>query len=177
MARKLKAVPSGREESRTVLLEHEETAGSARLIRVETGGVDRVTGEALKVYFELQTAGFRKPSLTRTFSGQGDRRRAEYNARVAFLMAQYGVTDFSTTLADIGPRIWESPKNMAALASLADVRDASRTRMDSGDSEAERAPGPGGATTPFTRRPELFREVPAEELEAEDAAIIAVRQR
>ena len=159
MPRKLKAVQRVAGELRTVILEHASVEGSARITRVETGGVDRETGEALRVYFEVTVTGFRKPMATRLFSGQGNPRIAEYNARVAYLLAQYGIIDdYSLPIGAItGPRLWEEPRNMTKLEALSACRrvlPAPRTRMNTGDFDAELRPTlggcPGGRESPET---------------------------
>jgi hypothetical protein len=158
-----------RGESREILLHHEAPHTDVSLVRVGTGGVDRKTGAPLHTYWEM-TAKLRGHALTtRTFSH-------ESNARIAYLMAQHGETDFSTVLKDLGPRLWPEPKNLTALAALP-RREVPMspvwTRMNTGDSEAESSNGGGAA--PWTRpdRPELFREVPVEEIEAEESAVLA----
>jgi hypothetical protein len=182
-----------RVESREILLHHEAPHTDVSLVRVGTGGVDRKTGAPLHTYWEM-TAKLRGHALTtRTFSH-------ESNARIAYLMAQHGETDFSAALKDLGPRLWPEPKNLTALATLprregpmspvwahpgppctgescwchgGEDDPASGTRMNTGDSEAESSNGGGAA--PWTRpdRPELFREVPVEEIEAEESAVLA----
>jgi len=186
-----------RGESREILLHHEAPHTDVSLVRVGTGGVDRKTGDPLHTYWET-TAKLRGHALvTRTFSH-------ESNARIAYLMAQHGVTDFSTALGDLGPRLWPEPKNLTALATLprrevpvspvwaqpephcpgeacwchvGQGAVASGTRMFSGDSEAESTNGRGAA--PWTRpsRPGLFREVPVEELAAEESSVLTAAQR
>lgn len=71
---------------------------------------------------------------------------AEWNARVAYLMAQHGISDFTTALGDIGERLWPEPKNLTALSHprFEKILEAARTRMNSGDSHAESPSGGGG---------------------------------
>ncbi len=124
---------------------------SARLVRVGTDGVDRETGEPVTVFYEVEVTGFRQPTITRTFTH-------EWNARLVYFMAQHGITDLHTPLGEIiGPRLWHEPKNLTALAKLAEqgkrpmlaglagwplrgravTQPAPGSRMNSGDSEAE----------------------------------------
>jgi hypothetical protein len=179
--RQLARLPRGRQESRDVILEHEEAGGrtAARLVRVEGGGVDRTTGQALKVYFELTVKLPHQQEVTRTFSGQGDPVIAERNARMAYLMAQHSCVDFSLPVGELGERIWPEPKNLTTLAKLQAGREwpdsLLRTRMNSGDSHAD-SPSSGGAAMgmAWTRREGLFREVPVGQLEAEDMVTLAL---
>jgi hypothetical protein len=124
--RRLTRIPRSRGESRETILEHEEADGRirARLVRVEAGGVDRTTGASLKVYFELTAKLPREPEVTRTFAGQGDRVTAEWNARIAYLMAQHGTVDFDTPLGELGPRLWPEPRNLTALFHLGEAKVA-----------------------------------------------------
>jgi len=119
-----------RDESRDVLLSHAEPQVSVRLVKVGTGGVDRTTGEPLMVFYEITTKVRGHAEVIRTFSH-------ERNARIAYLMAQSGIVDFSTPLGDIGPRLWQEPKNMTALAALDSAPARPRTRMDTGDSHVD----------------------------------------
>lgn len=95
--RRLRRIPRTPGETRETILAYAGAAGriSARLVRVEGGGVDRTTGAPLEVYFELTVKVPREPEVTRPFAGQGDPVAAEWNARVAYLMAQHGVTRIS----------------------------------------------------------------------------------
>jgi len=188
-----KRTRQSRGESREILLHHEAPHTDVSLVRVGTGGVDRKTGDPLHTYWET-TAKLRGHALVaRTFSH-------ESNARIAYLMAQHGVTDFTTTLGEIEERIWTEPRNLTALATLprrevpvspvwgrpkppcpgdgcwchgGQDEPAPRTRMNTGDSEPEFSNG--GGTAPWTRpgRPGLFREAPVEELAAEESAVLA----
>jgi len=89
-----KRTRQSRGESREILLHHEAPHTDVSLVRVGTGGVDRKTGDPLHTYWET-TAKLRGHALVaRTFSH-------ESNARIAYLMAQRGVTDFTTTLGEI----------------------------------------------------------------------------
>jgi len=130
-------------EVREVILAHEEAAGriAARLVKVETGGVDRETGQPLRTYFEVTIKLPNKAEVTHTFSAQGDQLKAEWNARIAYLAAQHGIVDLSTPLADFGERLWPEPKNLTALAKLRErfgwPETLRRTRMNSGDSHAD----------------------------------------
>ena len=168
-----KRTRQSRGESREILLHHEAPHTDVSLVRVGTGGVDRKTGDPLHTYWET-TAKLRGHALVaRTFSH-------ESNARIAYLMAQHGVTDFTTTLGEIEERIWTEPRNLTALATLP-RREVPMstvwTRMNTGDSEAESTNG--GGTAPWTRpsRPGLFREVPVEELAAEESSVLTAAQR
>jgi hypothetical protein len=129
-----------REESRDTVLSHEAPHTAVRLVRVGTGGVDRQTGAPLRTYWETEVKLRGHAGVTRTFSH-------ERNARIAYLMAQYGVTDFTTLVADLGGRLWEEPRNMTALSKLEPVMTAlsklepvapcSGPRMNGGDSEPD----------------------------------------
>jgi len=186
-----------RGESREILLHHEAPHTDVSLVRVGTGGVDRKTGAPLHTYWEM-TAKLRGHALTtRMFSH-------ESNARIAYLMAQHGVTDFSTALGEIEERIWPEPKNLTALATLprrevpvspvwaqpephcpgeacwchgGQGESASETRMNGGDSGPQ--PANDGGAAPWTRPscPGLFREVPVEELAAEESSVLTAAQR
>lgn len=187
----LSSLPKIRGESRTVLLHHDEAQAAARLVRVETGGVDRQTGAPASAFYEVTVKLHRQPEVTRTFAH-------ERNARLAYLMAQHGATDFTTALADLGPRLWPEPKNLAALDRLPrwdppvspvwtrpphrscpldcwcrpePLQVAPGTRINSGDSDADSllAPTPAPATRPG--RESLFREVPVADLVAEEASV------
>ena len=161
-----------RGESREILLHHEAPHTDAKLIRVGTGGVDRQTGEPLVTYFEVVAKLRRQAEVTRTF-------RSEWNARIAYLMAQHGELDFTAQLGAIGERVWPEPKNLTALGKM-ERRDPPVspvwTRMDTGDSEADSELGLGVAPWIRPERPGLFREVPVEELEAEEQAVLRAAQ-
>jgi hypothetical protein len=149
--RRLRRIPRSPGETREVILAYDAAAGriEARLVRVEGGGVDRTTGHPCKVYFELTAKVPREPEVTRIFAGQGDPVRGEINARVAYLMAQHGCVDFTRPVGELGPRLWPEPKNLTALARLAEAAAASGTRMNSGDSHTDLVAG--GWVAPRTR--------------------------
>ena len=138
-------------ESRAVLLAHVERDIAARLVRVGSGGVDRETGDPAHTYFEITVKVPRTPENTKTFS-------SERNARIAYLVAQHGVVDFATPLMDLGPRLWQEPKNMTLLAGGSTGRcgrpkGLSRTRINSGDFDA-RSPKAGGGAISILSGPE-----------------------
>lgn len=133
---------TGRGESRDTVLSHEAPHTKVTLIEVGTGGVDRKTGAPIRTYWELVVKLRGKAEITRTFSH-------EVNARIAYLMAQHGILDFKTALKDIeGPRLWDEPRNMTALAKLERREPPVSpvwTRINTDDSEAESASGPDPA--------------------------------
>ncbi len=160
--RQLRRIPRTPGETRATILDHGEAGGrlAARLVRVEGGGVDRTTGQPLKVYFELTVKVPGAPEVTRTFAGQGDPIAGEWNARLAYLMAQHGVVDFSTSLGDLPPRLWPEPKNLTALARLAEGLAASGTRINRGDSHANLTATGGAAPSTRPTRSEAHSALP-----------------
>src|SRR5437660_4616748 len=57
-------------EVREIILAHQAAGGreAARIVKVETGGVDRTTGQPLLIYFEVTVKLPRQPEVIHTFS-------------------------------------------------------------------------------------------------------------
>jgi hypothetical protein len=169
----LTKVKRERGQSRTVIdtCEDPETKTAARLVRIETGGVDRKTGKPLRFFFEVTAKVPGAEEVTKTF-------KAERNARLVFLAAKHGVVDLGTRLAALPPKLWRAfrdagafstlqaqahetlwlmgkrPPCWPALKDLLPLHGAAQhlailglspdgTRMNTGDSEADGGPGGG----------------------------------
>jgi hypothetical protein len=199
-----------------------EARTAARLVRVETGGVDRRTGKPLKTYFEVTAKVPKKvDEVTRTFAGVADigatdraalgyprqpvtaamtaaaQRAGERNAELVFLAAQHGVSDLSAPLRELPTGLLRAYRDRGALATSQAQLPEALGLMGvrpfwqglHGEHTAKVAPADPGTPMPIgrnspqnhpgepdkakARRTNLFREVPAEELAAEDEAVLA----
>jgi hypothetical protein len=107
----LTKVKRERGQSRTVIdtCEDPETKTAARLVRIETGGVDRKTGKPLRFFFEVTAKVPGAEEVTKTF-------KAERNARLVFLAAKHGVVDLGTRLAALPPKLWRAFRDAGAFS-------------------------------------------------------------
>ncbi len=203
---KLSMMEKVRGESRKVVDTHAgaEERTAVRMVRVETGGVDRVTGEPLKVFYEVTAKVPGREEVTRVYAGKG----AERNAELVFLAAQHGVVNLSTPLYELPRKLWKAYRDEGAFDYLIEHlpegfwlwgirplcwptpvglqprpeltehmaklgRVETGTRINSGDSHADLASGQEDGQTGIPGPGSLFREVPVEELQAEETAVQA----
>jgi hypothetical protein len=103
-------VPRVRGESREIVERHQDgdAAIAARLVKVESGGVDRTTGAPAKVYYEVTAKVPGAAEVTRTFA-------EKWNARITYACARHGVVDFTRHLAEMPSRLWRELRDLGAF--------------------------------------------------------------